>query len=61
MEGISVITKEIELAVIKEYLSKKVFIKDICQKYNISNYIFNSILKRNNIEKYDPHFLYPQN
>lgn len=47
--------------IIQDYLSKAMFIKDICKKYNISDYIFNKILKRNKIEKYDPHFMYPQN
>lgn len=55
------VTKDLEQAIVEDYLSKQIFIKDICKKYNISNYIFNSILKKNNIEKYDPHFLYPQN
>lgn len=50
-----------EQDIINDYLSKTMFIKDICKKYQISNYIFNNILKRNCIQKYDPHFLYPQN
>ena len=54
-------TIEIEQQIIKDYESKTMFIKDICSKYNISNYIFNRILKKYKIEKYDPHFLYPQN
>lgn len=47
--------------IIQDYLSKTMFIKDICKKYNISDYIFNKILERNKIEKYDPRFMYPQN
>lgn len=54
-------TIEKEQKIIKDYNSKTMFIKDICTKYQISTYTFNKILKKNGIEKYDPHFLYPQN
>ena len=51
-------TIEKEQKIINDYNSKTMFIKDICTKYQISTYIFNKILRKNGIEKYDPHFLY---
>lgn len=54
-------TQSNEQQIIDDYLSQTMFIKDICTKYHISTYIFNTILKKNNIQKYDSHFLYPQN
>ena len=54
-------TYELAQQIIADYLSKTMFIKDICSKYNISDYIFNKTLREYNIKKYDPHFLYPQN
>lgn len=54
-------TQDIEKRIIEDYLSKTMFIKDICKKYEISSYIFNKILKKYNIEKYNPRFMYPQN
>lgn len=54
-------TIELEKQIIEEYNSKTIFIKDICQKYGINSYVFNKILKRNGVEKYDPRFMYPQN
>lgn len=55
------VTHETEQQIIEEYLSKKYFLKDIAAHFNISQYQINTILRKNNIPKYDPHFLYPQN
>lgn len=54
-------TKEVERAIIEDYLSQTISVKDIGKKYNCSSYIVNKILKENNIQKYDYHLILPQN